>query len=144
VFAPPAGANAPLVKPWVLRFKWFDVWFQMSLPSPQWKGIGNPPGSKGFKYKGIGTLADPCKVVLVKPKVIKGICRGPILTPDPPHPGVVPVQVGANDLSDRYCAEFGGTDVKNDPSQLKRKGAPAPSGCVSPSGAFLDDGSSFF
>jgi len=38
-----------------------------------WKALGNPAGSKGYKYKGTGTPSDPCKVVLVKEKVIKGV-----------------------------------------------------------------------
>jgi len=144
VFALPAPGNSPLIKPWAIWFKWFNVWFHFPLPSPNWKGLGNPPGSKGYKYKGDGTLADPCKVVLVKPKLVKGICKGPTLTPDPPHPGTVPIQVGAADVSDRYCAEFGGTEIRNDASLLKRKDAPAPASCASPSGAFVDDSSGLF
>ena len=31
-----------------------------------WRGLGNPPGSSGYKYRGAGTPGDPCKVVLVK------------------------------------------------------------------------------
>jgi len=138
VFPPPAGANSPIIKPWFVWFKWFNFWFHINTSIPQWKGLGNPPGSKGYKYKGAGTLADPCKVVLIKEKIIKGVCKGPILTPDPPHPSPVLVQVGAGDLSDRYCAEFGGTEIKNDASLLKRKDAPAPATCASPSGAFVD------
>jgi hypothetical protein len=141
VFPLPAGANSPLVKPWNVWFKWFSNWFHITLPSSAWKGLGNPPGDKGYKYKGAGTLSDPCKVVLVKEKIIKGVCKGPILTPDPPHPGVVLVQIGASDLSDRYCAEYGGTEIKNDSSLLKRKDAPAPALCGSPSGAFVDSAS---
>ena len=38
-----------------------------------------------------------------------------------------------------YCAEFGGTEIKNTTSLMKRKDATAlPSACSSPSGAFLN------
>jgi hypothetical protein len=45
-----------------------------ATPPLGWKGLGNPAGSKGFKYKGAGTPSDPCKVVLLKETVIKGLC----------------------------------------------------------------------
>jgi hypothetical protein len=137
VFPLPPAPNAPTIIIWQSWIKWFDNWFHFLLIPSNWKGLGNPPGSKGYKYKGTGTLSDPCKVVLVKPKIVKAICKGPTVTPDPPHPGVVAVQLGADDLSWRYCAEFGGTDTKNDSSLLKRKDAPAPGLCASPSGAFV-------
>ena len=143
-FILPPFPNGPLVIAWAWWIRWFNVWFHFLFIPSQWKGLGNPPGSKGYKYKGAGTLADPCKVVLVKPKIIKGICKGPTVTPDPPHPGTVPVQLGAQDLSWRYCGEFGGTEIKNDARLLKRKDAPAPSSCASPSGAFVDASSGLF
>ena len=52
------------------------------LPAVQWSGLGNPAGSKGFKYKGAGSPSDPCKVVLIKEKVIKGVCKGTGVTAD--------------------------------------------------------------
>jgi hypothetical protein len=144
VFPLPPGPNSPLIIVWKWWIRWFNVWFHFTFITSQWKGLGNPPGSKGYKYKGAGTLSDPCKVVLLKPKIIKAICKGPTVTPDPPHPGSIPVQLGADDLSYRYCAEFGGTETKNDPGGLKRKDAPAPALCASPSGAFVDASSSLF
>lgn len=142
VFLLPAIPNNPIIKPWGIWWRWFFFWIHITFPPVQWKGLGNPAGSKGYKYKGAGTMSDPCKVVLIKPKIIKAVCKGDVLNPDPPHPTSVPIQIGATDLSDRYCAEFGGTDVKNDSSGLKRKDAPAPIICQSPSGAFVDDSSS--
>jgi len=141
VFPLPPGPNSPLIIVWQWWIRWFNVWFHFTLIPSQWKGLGNPPGSKGYKYKGAGTLSDPCKVVLVKPKIIKAVCKGPTVTPDPPHPGSIPVQLGAADLSYRYCAEYGGTEIKNDSRLLKRKDAPAPALCASPSGAFVDTSS---
>ena len=55
-----------------------------SLPSGGWKGLGNPPGSKGFKYKGAGSVSDPCKVVLIKVNIVKAVCKGSGVTLDTP------------------------------------------------------------
>lgn len=41
-----------------------------ALVAAGWEGLGNPAGTKGWKYKGRGDATDPCKAVLVKP----GVC----------------------------------------------------------------------
>lgn len=51
-----------------------------ALPPGGWKGLGNPAGSKGYKYKGAGSAGDPCKVVLVKPNIVKAVCKGTDVT----------------------------------------------------------------
>jgi hypothetical protein len=102
-----------------------------SYPLPAgtaWKGLGKPAGSKGFKYTGAGTPGDPCAVVLVKPSVIKGVCRGAGITLAPPFAGDVGVALSVG-TTDRYCALFGGKSVKNDAKVTKRKKAPAPGAC---------------
>lgn len=97
------------------------------LPTTGWSGLGNPPGSKGFKYKGAGSPSDPCKVVLIKEKVIKGVCKGSGITLTPPFDGEAGVILTSGGA--RYCASFGGTDVKNEAGNFKRKDAPAPGAC---------------
>jgi hypothetical protein len=118
-----------------------------SLPSGGWKGLGNPPGSTGYKYKGAGTASDPCKVVLIKTNIVKGVCKGAGVTFDTPVTAP-PARVAAKFSSGSgtsYCANFGGTEVRNTATILKRKDAPEPPGeCFSPSGAFLDDSSGLF
>jgi hypothetical protein len=94
-----------------------------------WKGLGSPTGSKGYKYKGAGTPADPCKVVLVTPKVVKAVCKGAGVELAPPFVGEAAIVLTLGSDSKRYCASFGGTETKNDASQLKRKIAPAPVEC---------------
>jgi len=98
------------------------------LAAARWKGLGNPAGSKGYKYKGAGSAGDPCKVVLVKSNVIKAVCKGTGITLTPPFTGDVGIilSIGA---TDRYCARFGGDDTKNDATLTKRKNAPAPGAC---------------
>jgi hypothetical protein len=146
-FALPAGANSPLVKDWGIWGNVFDLWLHITpLASVQWKGLGNPPGLKGYKYKGAGTLADPCKVILIKEKIIKAVCKGDLFPGAPPYGSdELPVQIAADDLSERYCAEAGnGTNIKDTATIFKEKDSPAPVLCQSPSGAFVDDSSGTF
>lgn len=93
-----------------------------------WKGLGSPAGSKGYKYKGAGTPGDPCKVVLIKETVIKGVCTGSGINLTPPFDGDIGIVLSLG-TTDRYCAQFGGDDVKNDTTLTKRKNAPVPGAC---------------
>ncbi len=103
-----------------------------------WRGIGNPHGSRGFAYNYPG---DACPVFLVKARIVKGLCKMLAASGSPQIPFVgdalVRLVIGPNGDSKRYCAKFGGTTLRNDTTQLKRRSAPAPSVC-SPSGAFLE------
>lgn len=103
-----------------------------TLPPAGWKGLGNPAGSKGYKYKGAGSIADPCKSVLVKERVVKAVCAGAgvqLVTPFAGDVGVV-LEVGTDTKT--YCARFGGTVVRNEVTILKRKNAAAPGACPTP------------
>ncbi len=102
-----------------------------SYPLPAgalWDGLGNPPGSNGYKYKGAGTPSDPCKVVLVKETVIKAVCKGSGVLLAPPFTGDIGIVLSLG-TTDEYCGQFGGTLVKNTPDLAKRKDAPAPAMC---------------
>jgi len=142
-FALPTGGDVPTTAGGSLLIR--DLGDPMnantySLPSGGWKGLGNPAGSKGYKYKGAGSVSDPCKVVLIKTNIVKAVCKGTGVTLDTPVTAP-PAEVAVNLSSGpgtSYCAEFGGTEVKNTANILKRKDAPAPSACSSPSGAFVD------
>jgi hypothetical protein len=76
----PTGPDDPTVSGGSLRI--FDIGTPGAgdalfvLGAGGWSGLGNPPGSKGFKYKGAGAAGDPCKLVLIKEKVIKAVCKG--------------------------------------------------------------------
>jgi hypothetical protein len=100
-----------------------------ALPATGWKGLGNPAGSKGFKYTGAGSVSDPCRVVLVKAAVVKSVCKGGGVTLPTPFLGQVGIVLTVGTDSKRYCAVFGGDDTKNDATALKRKNAPAPGAC---------------
>ncbi len=97
-----------------------------NLPAAGWTG----DSVKGFKYKGAGTAADPCKVVQIKPKIIKAVCKDKGaggVTLAPPFAGTAGAIFTAG--ADRYCGEYGGTEIKNDAKLVKRKDASAPGSC---------------
>ena len=95
---------------------------------PAWTGLGNPAGSRGYRYNGAGTSNDPCAVVLVKKSVVKGVCIGSGVALMPPFSGDVGIVLVLG-TTDRYCARFGGKEAKNDPTLTKRKNAAAPVAC---------------
>jgi hypothetical protein len=132
-FALPTGPSSPITGGGQLRFFKGDRADTYELPVQTaplgWKGLGNPAGSKGFKYKGAGTTADPCKVVLVKEKIVKATCRGGSVRLDPPATGDVGVLLTLGSTPMTYLALWGGDTVKNDATQLKRRNAPAPPAC---------------
>ena len=104
------------------------------LPSGAgWKGLGVPPGSKGYRYKGAGTVSDPCKTVLVKQKVVKAVCRGAGVTLGNPIVGEIGIVLAVGTDTKNYCALFGGEVLRNDAGLTKRKSAPPPGQCPSPS-----------
>ena len=56
----------------------------ISLPASGWIGRGDPPGSKGYRYRGHRTVSDPCRRVVVSPNEDPGDlprawCRRPTL-----------------------------------------------------------------
>jgi hypothetical protein len=91
-----------------------------------WQGLGSPPGSKGFRYRGTGEANDPCLAVM-KRRVVKVVCRGLDVAPPLPLQGELSAVLELG--SDRYCAAFAGENVRNDAGGLKRIEAPAPTTC---------------
>jgi len=126
------------------------VWEDLNLPAAQWIPRG-PGGSRGYLYLGDGSLTDPCKIVLVKKKLIKAVCKGPNST-DSPSPYSIPINqvLGAAwELvigGDKYCAESSNTTAaeakRNSNGLYVAIGANAPSICPvaigSASKAFLN------
>jgi len=104
------------------------------LAAGNWKGLGNPAGSKGWKY--VNTAApsgDACKLVLIKAAVIKVLAKatGTLTVVDEPGNTDVSLQLVAG--SSTYCAlapapHFKGTAGK----LLKMKDKPAPASCPGP------------
>lgn len=127
-FAFPSPTNDPTIAGGTVRI--FDTVLNggagdntYNLPAGGWSGLGSPPGAKGWKYKGTGTPGDPCKIVLVKDTTIKAVCKGSDVTLVTPFAGEVGVILTLGSASKRYCATFGGTNLKNDAKLTKRKDA---------------------
>ncbi|HSV05327.1 MAG TPA: hypothetical protein VLI07_02370 [Candidatus Binatus sp.] len=97
-----------------------------------WKGLGNPAGSAGFKYTAAQTLSDPCTVVIVEPHAVKAVCKGPGVALTPPFVGRAGVVLTVGTGSKRYCASFGGRDVRNRSEGVIRRAAPPPDACLTP------------
>ena len=56
------------------------------------------------------------------------MCKGAGVTPQPPFTGDMGIILSVGG-TDRYCAQFGGDEVKNDADGTKRKNAPAAGAC---------------
>jgi cysteine-rich repeat protein len=107
----------------------------IELDPAMWKGIGNPSGSKGYKYKDNTLSAGGIRTVSYKPGngggQLKVSARGANWTSElgGPHDSVwVHFQVE----DEWYCAEFGGEVTKNEPGRYQAKNALAPATCPTP------------
>ena len=107
--------------------------FTHLLDKTGWKGLGNPAGSKGYKYTGSKALPPDtlCTSVQVKPGKAKVKCKTVpgLSTPFTGDDGIILGIPAGTAPALRYCADFGGTTKKNDATELKRKDAPAPPMC---------------
>jgi hypothetical protein len=77
---------------------------------------------------GAGTPGDPCVEVKLRPNLIRVRCRS-ATAPGLPYAGNAGVTLTVGTGPDNYCAEFGGTVIRNDPNIMLRKDAPAPGVC---------------
>jgi len=84
----------------------------------------------GYRYRGAGTADDPCRMVIIKRKVVKAACRGAGVTLANPISGEVHVALTIGDDGDRYCAAFGGNEIRNDDVMMKRTSAPPKAPCA--------------
>lgn len=106
-----AGGKLRMVNPGTMETATFN------LPAGSWRGLGNPPGSKGYKYSDAATVNGPCKTVLVKPgKTFKAFCKAtssPIafsLDEATQASLTLSLQLG---LAEPQCANFVGTIARN-------------------------------
>jgi hypothetical protein len=89
------------------------------LPAAGWKGLGSPPGSKGYRYR--GGKADPCRSAKLTPSRLSASCRGEAVAL--PAVGSVDLELVSGGTK-RYCSSFGGEEKRNDAAKLKRVMAP--------------------
>lgn len=149
-FTLPGPTNDPTVYGGVLRI--LDLGptpgttVDIDLPANEWNKRNTASGPK-YVYRGqLGY--HPCKTIAISGTRWKVRCRGftnggaVFGNVGTPFSGVARVKLymGLNpDLpsADLVCQDFGGREVRNDASELKRIYAPPTTSC-SPSGAFVD------
>lgn len=82
----------------------------ISLPAgpDRWRGLGNPPGSRGFRYTDRTRQSGPCSGLVLRPgRMIRVLCRGGGIgytLDEPAGQGAVAVQLDIGGTE--YCAEF--------------------------------------
>ena len=112
------------------------------LPAENWKGLGRPAGSKGYKYLDQTRQDGPCKLVLIKPhKVFRAVCIGEGISYDLDEPagqGSIGVHLAIGGQT-HACLMFdgGATILKDSPAltgigTFKAKSSPAPAACTTP------------
>ncbi|HTO09342.1 MAG TPA: lysyl oxidase family protein [Myxococcota bacterium] len=99
------------------------------LPASGWKRVGKASGPRMFRYKGDGSDLDPCRSVQLSRGGLRARCS---LAGDHEHiplpvKGDVAVQLMLSG-GQRLCASFGGVNVRNDSTLVKRRNAD-PDGC---------------
>ena len=137
------SAGDPLINPASVNV--FDTdgtgSFNDALTGGTWQGLGSPPGSAGYKYKNPSAPAGGAvKLVILKAGLIKSLARdtGSLTTPIDGN-----LAIELNTGTDRRCAEFGGTEIRNIAGLYKYKDAPAPASCALFNPACCD-GNGFF
>jgi hypothetical protein len=131
-----AGATLELRNPTTDEFVLFTF-----DPGDNWKGLGKPAGSKGYRYLDKDGEHGPCKLLLVKPgRLFKALCLGknrPIgfdLNESTQGSLMVKLQLGAGNVQ---CTLFGGDVIKDSQAadggvgMFKAKNAPR-GGCPEP------------
>jgi Tol biopolymer transport system component len=111
-----------------------------SLPASGWRALGNPPGTRGYKYKDRDLANGPCKVAVWKPgKVLKVVCNGAQIgftLDEQPGQGSLGVIFAAG--TSEQCVVFGGEIKKDRPALdgktglFTAKNAPAAASCGLP------------
>jgi Tol biopolymer transport system component len=92
----------------------------IDLPAgSHWKALGNPPGSKGYKYSDSALAAGPCKTVLLKShNMVKAVCAGAglgfALNTSPQGHLAVRLTVGPAIAAPSFCADFPPASVVKD------------------------------
>ena len=95
-----------------------------ALDKGGWRGLGpGKDGSKGFRFAG-----RPCRAVVVKRTLLKGVCRDDTGTIGLPEPGPLSLVLRIGDGAS-YCAACGGVAKGNANAVFKRKTCAAPASC---------------
>jgi hypothetical protein len=133
----PGSAADPTIHGATLEF--FDTslfgagYLSFDLDASGWRGLGNPAGSRGYRYTGANDVNDPlpggtCRPVLIHKRSIRATCRGHAITLEPPFFATAGTRLTSGSM--RYCTQFGGDDVRNGQTKTVRRAAPRPGSCI--------------
>lgn len=106
------------------------AWAPVSLAAAGWRALGDPPGSKGYRYR--GAPGEPCRLVLLKERAIRVVCKGPDAV-DPLFSQPVAVLV-TDDLRVgglRFCTQWLTSYRRNVPFLWRDEDQAAPPACPS-------------
>ena len=92
----------------------------IALPAVGWRGLGRPPGEKGYRYR--GGPGDACASARLTPEKLKARCRLDAFALPATGTGVS-IELFVGDAK-RYCTLFGGDELQNDAKKLRRQDAP--------------------
>lgn len=104
--------------------------FTDPLTAGTWTGLGNPAGSKGWKYRNKNApVTAPVSLLLITPKVIKVVTKATGGLPAPAAPNDdIQTLITAN--GQRYCAEAVAPHYKEvDGAQIQSKNQAPPAAC---------------
>lgn len=122
------------------------------LPASNWQSLGDPPTTKGYKYRDTARLLGPCQKVDVRThKKLKVSCKGaqiPFTLDEPGGQGSLGLRLTLGSDALPYCVLFGGVRrdvpaIGSNTGVFVARGADPPASCLdvpSASGAFLDAG----
>jgi hypothetical protein len=97
------------------------------LPAARWLAVLK--GGEPIRYQYVGTTAaGDCRSVVIRPSRVTARCQV-AAAPWTPIQGNLRVELSSDDGGRRYCATFGGREVRNDESGVVRKAAP-PAACA--------------
>jgi hypothetical protein len=100
--------------------------FVVNLPSARWAALGNPPGSKGYRYRRAAGDSSPCRTAILRSNIVKVICEDDQML-NPPLFGDAGVTLSLGAYN--YCAQFGGRLARNGGGLFLGRDADAPASC---------------
>ena len=104
----------------------------MGLPAARWRrmprDLARP--AVGYRYRGAGSVDDPCVLVVVTRRRVRALCHGPGVALTPPFSGEVAVVLTLGTNAVRYCALLGGVEGRG--SRTRRLKGARPASCYEP------------